>query len=71
MALGLLAVVGLARLGLSLAGLPNSTVTWLSMTVVGWGAIVYYGVVPSLLGWGVGSLVLLITKKVWRRPSLA
>jgi hypothetical protein len=141
-ALGLLAVVGLARLGLSLTGLPNSTVTWLSMTVLGWATILYYGVavhtkgfgsykqilalvffqmvlvqsiavvgillaiadhsniyaapeysppfaqaqsqwvhllahltigivVPSLLGWGVGSLVLLITKKMSRRPSLA
>jgi hypothetical protein len=141
-ALGLLAGIGLARLLLSLAGLPNSTVTWLSMTVVGWGAIFYYGaavhtrgfgsyrqllplvffqlllvqsiavvgillaiagysniyaspeysppfaqaqsqwvhllahltigiLVPTPLGWGVGSLVLLVTKKVSRRPSLA
>ena len=139
----LLAVVGLGRLGLSLAGLPDRTVMWLSMTVVGWAAVFYYGVavhtrgfgsykhllplmifqvvlvqaiavfgillaiaglpniyaapeysgppfarsanqwthalahltigivVPVLLGWGVGSLVLLITKKVARRPAVA
>jgi hypothetical protein len=139
----LLAVVGLGRLGLSLAGLPDHTVMWLSMTVVGWAAVFYYGVavhtrgfgsykqllplmifqvalvqaiavfgillaiaglpniyaapeysgppfarssnqwshalahltigmvVPVLLGWGVGSLVLLITKRVARRPAVA
>ena len=139
----LLAVVGLGRLGLSLAGLPDRTVMWLSMTVVGWAAVLYYGVavhtrgfgsykhllplmifqvvlvqaiavfgillaiaglpniyaapeysgppfarsanqwthalahltigivVPVLLGWGVGSLVLLITKKVAPRPAVA
>lgn len=141
--LALIAAVGLARLGLSLAGLPDSTVTFLSMTVVGWAAIIYYGVavhtrgfgsykhllpllffqivlvqaiavfgillaisglpniyaapeysgppfarsanqwshalahltigivVPILLGWGVASLVLLITKKISRRPAVA
>jgi len=141
--LALIAAVGLARLGLSLAGLPDSTVTFLSMTVVGWVAIIYYGVavhtrafgsyrqilplvffqmllvqaiavfgillaiaglpniyaapeysgppfarsanqwshalahltigivVPTLLGWGVASLVMLITKKVSRRPAVA
>jgi len=141
--LALIAAVGLARLGLSLAGLPDKTVTFLSMTVVGWAAILYYGVavhtkgfggykqllplmifqmvlvqsiavagillaiagfpniyaapeysgppfarspnqwnhalahltigivVPVLLGWGVSSLVLLITKRVARRPAVA
>ena len=141
--LALIAVVGLARLGLSLAGLPDRTVMWLSMTVVGWAAVLYYGVAvhtkgfgsyrqllplmlfqvvlvqaiavfgillaiggyaniyaapeysgppfarspnqwshalahltigivaPVLLGWGVASLVLLITKKVSRRPAVA
>jgi len=142
-ALALIAAVGLARLGLSLAGLPDATVTWLSMTVAGWLAILYYGVavhtrgfgsyrqllplvffqmvlvqviavfgillaiaglpniyaapeysgppfarsanqwshalahltigivVPTLLGWGASSLVLLITKRVARRPAIA
>jgi len=40
----LLAAVGLARLGLSLAGLPNTSVRWLSMNAVLWIATVYYGV---------------------------
>jgi len=138
----LIAAVGLARLGLSLAGLPDKTVSLLSMTVVGWVAILYYGVavhtrgfgsykhlvpliflqmvvvqaiavfgillaiaglpniyaapeysgppfarsanqwshalahltigivVPVLLGWGVASLVLLVTKRVARRPAV-
>jgi len=141
--LAIVAAVGLARLGLSLAGLPDATVTLLSMTVAGWLAILYYGiavhtrgfgsyrqllplvlfqmvlvqaiavlgillaiaglpniyaapeysgppfarsanqwshalahltigiVVPTLLGWGVSSLVLLITKRVARRPAVA
>lgn len=39
-----LVVVGLARLVLSAAGLPNSTVRWLVMNVVLWGGAIYYGV---------------------------
>lgn len=142
-ALGILAAVGLARLVLSLAGLPDGVVAWLSMTVVGWAAVLYYGVAvhtrgfgsykqllpllvfqvvlvqaiavggiliaiagwpniyaapeysgppfarspnqwqhalahltigivaPVLLGWAVASLVLLITKRVARRPAMA
>src|SRR5262249_10232740 len=126
-----------------LAGLPDSTVTFLSMTVVGWVAVLYYGaavhtrgfgsyrhllpllffqvvvvqsiavlgillaiaglpniyaapeysgppfarsasqwthalahltigiVAPVLLWWAVASLVLLVTRKVSRRPALA
>jgi hypothetical protein len=50
--LALIAAVGLARLGLSLAGLPDSTVTWLSMTVAGWLAILYYGVTVHTKGFG-------------------
>ena len=140
--LALIAAVGLARLGLSLAGLPDRTVMFLSMTAVGWAAVIYYGVAvhtkgfgsykqllplmifqvvlvqaiavagillaiagfpniyaapeysgppfarssnqwshalahltigmvaPVLLWWGVGSLVLLITKRVARRPAV-
>jgi hypothetical protein len=139
----LIAAVGLARLGLSLAGMPDQTVTFLSMTVVAWAAALYYGiavhtrgfgsykqllplvvfqvvlvqsiavagillaiagfpniyaapeysgppfarspnqwahalahltigiVAPVLLGWGVASLVLLITRRVTRRPAVA
>jgi hypothetical protein len=137
--LGLLAAVGLARLGLSLAGGPNATVAWLSMNAVAWAGTLYYGVavqtrgfgsyrqilplaffqtvlqqsiavvgillaiaglpnvyaapeysfgagnqwlhalshltigivVPSLLMWGVASLVLLITRKLGARPAVA
>jgi len=137
--LAILAVVGLARLGLSLAGTPDKTVAWLSMNVVTWAAAFYYGVavhtrgfgsyrqilplaffqmvlqqviavagillaiaglpnvfaapefsmgvqnqwihllahltigivVPTLMLWGVASLVLLITRKVSRRPAVA
>jgi hypothetical protein len=38
------AVVGLLRLGLSLAGVPDPAVAWLSMNVVTWAATLYYGV---------------------------
>jgi hypothetical protein len=135
----LIAGVGLARLFLSVAGMPDTTVRWLSMNVVAWAGIFYYGVavhtkgfgsykqllplgffqilvqqgiavlgillaiagvsniyaapeysirgqsqwvhllahltiglvVPSLLTWGVSSLVLLVTKRLTRRPALA
>jgi hypothetical protein len=50
--LALIAVVGLARLGLSLAGLPDGTVTFLSITVVGWAAVLYYGVAVHTRGFG-------------------
>ena len=48
----LIAAVGLARLGLSLAGLPNSTTRWLSMNVVAWAAVFYYGVAVHTRGFG-------------------
>jgi hypothetical protein len=47
-----LAVVGLGRLLLSLAGLPDRTVMFLSMTVVGWAAVFYYGVALHTRGFG-------------------
>lgn len=50
--LAILAVVGLARLGLSLAGVPDSTVAWLSMNVVTWAAALYYGVAVHTRGFG-------------------
>ena len=39
-----IAAVGLARLGLSLAGLPDGIVMFFSMTAAGWLAVLYYGV---------------------------
>jgi hypothetical protein len=50
--LAILAVVGLARLGLSLAGLPNAVVLWFSMNVVAWAGTVYYGVAVHTKGFG-------------------
>jgi hypothetical protein len=47
-----IAAVGLARLGLSLAGLPDRTVMFLSMTAAGWIAILYYGVAVHTKGFG-------------------
>ena len=48
----LVAAVGLARLGLSLAGLPDATVRWLSMTAVTWAGIFVYSVVAHTRGFG-------------------
>lgn len=50
--LAAIAVVGLARLVLSLAGLPNTTTQWLSMNVVAWAGIFYYGVAVHTRGFG-------------------
>ena len=135
------AAIGFGRLGLSLAGLQDSTVAWLSMSAVALAATLYYGVsvhtrrfgsypqllplvffqvalthaiavlgiliaiaglpnvfaapefsgpvpdpnpwhhvlahltigmvVPTLLLWGISSVVLLVTKKVARRTAMA
>ena len=43
--LAVIAIVGILRLGLSLAGVANATTKWLSMTVVVLIATIYYGVV--------------------------
>ncbi len=48
----LLAGVGLARLGLSLAGVPDSAARWLSMNVVAWAGALYYGVAVHTSGFG-------------------
>ncbi len=48
----LIAVVGLARLGLSMAGLPLTAVRWLSMTAVVFAAAIYLGVAARLRGFG-------------------
>jgi uncharacterized membrane protein len=50
--LGLILVVGLAKLALTLAGLPNSTTKWLSVTVLGLLGLVYYGVRVHTSGFG-------------------
>lgn len=45
-------VVGLLRLGVSLAGVPNQAAAWLSMNVVLWASAVYYGVAVYTRGFG-------------------
>ena len=50
--LALIAAVGLLRLGLSLAGLPDRSVRWASMNVVLWAATIYYGVAVYRRGFG-------------------
>ena len=42
--IGLVLVVGLVRLAASLAGVPNSSTKWLSMTALGWIGIFYFGI---------------------------
>ena len=51
-ALIVLAVVGLLRLALSLAGVPNSKVAFLSMNIVTWAAAIYYGIAVYTKGFG-------------------
>jgi len=48
----LIAIMGVLRLVLSLAGLPDATVRWASMTVVGLAGVVYYGVAVHLKSFG-------------------
>jgi len=50
--LALTVIVGLARLGLSLAGVPNATVKWLSITIVSIVAVVYYAIRVHTSGFG-------------------
>jgi hypothetical protein len=50
--LWLLLAVGVARLGLSLAGVPDTTVRWVSMNAVVWVATLYYGVAVHTRGFG-------------------
>ena len=48
----LILAVGLARLGLSLAGVPNSSTKWISMTAVVWIGVLYYSVRVHTSGFG-------------------
>jgi hypothetical protein len=50
--LGLILVVGIARLALSLGGVPNSTAKWLSITAVMWIGIVYFSIRVHTSGFG-------------------
>lgn len=48
----LIVIVGVARLGLSLAGVENATVKWLSISVVALVGLVYYSVRVHTSGFG-------------------
>jgi hypothetical protein len=50
--LGLILVVGIARLALSLAGAPNSTAKWISITAVIWVGVLYYSIRVHTSGFG-------------------
>ena len=50
--LGLILVVGIARLALSLGGVSNSTARWLSITAVIWLAVLYYAIRVHTSGFG-------------------
>jgi hypothetical protein len=50
--LGLILVVGIARLALSLGGVPNSTARWLSITAVIWIGVLYYAIRVHTSGFG-------------------
>jgi hypothetical protein len=44
--------VGLAKMGMTLAGLPNATTKWLSLTVLTLAGVFYYGVRVHTSGFG-------------------
>ncbi|MFL6213107.1 MAG: hypothetical protein ACJ74J_04350 [Blastocatellia bacterium] len=50
--LWLIIVVGLARLGLSLANVPDSTTKWLSISIVGVIGLIYYAIRVHTRGFG-------------------
>src|SRR5215813_5401066 len=50
--LGLILVVGIARLALSLSGVPNSTAKWFSITAVMWIGVLYYSIRIHTSGFG-------------------
>jgi hypothetical protein len=45
-------VVGILKLGMSLAGVPDASTRWVSITVVGIAATLYYGIVVHTKGFG-------------------
>ena len=48
----LVPLVGIIRLGLSLQGMPNSTVRWFSMTVVAFIGVLYFAIRVHTSGFG-------------------
>lgn len=62
----LIAIVGIARLGLSLAGVENATVKWLSISIVALVGLVYYSIRVHTSGFGSYKqlLVLIVVQSV-------
>jgi hypothetical protein len=50
--LGLIVVFGIARLALSLGGIPQSVTKWLSITAVMWIGVLYYSIRVHTSGFG-------------------
>ena len=50
--LALIAMAGVARLGISLAGVPDGTAKWFSMTVLAAASIFYYGTAVHMRRFG-------------------
>lgn len=50
--LAVILLVGITRLALSLAGAPNSTAKWFSLTTVIWIGVVYYAIRVHTTGFG-------------------
>jgi hypothetical protein len=50
--LGLILVVGIARLALSLGGVPSSIAKWISITAVMWMGVLYYSIRVHTSGFG-------------------
>ena len=50
--LALILIVGIARLALSLGGVPNSVAKWVSITAVAWIGVLYYSIKVHTSGFG-------------------
>src|SRR5262245_43648197 len=50
--LALVAAIGLGRLALSLAGVPDTSTRWVSMNVAAWAGVLYYGIAVHTSGFG-------------------
>ena len=59
--LGLILVVGIARLALSLGGVPNSTAKWFSISAMIWIGVLYYAIRVHTTGFGSYKQLLPIT----------
>jgi hypothetical protein len=49
---GLILMTGIARLALSLGGVPNAAVKWISVSAVVWIAVIYYAIRVHSRGFG-------------------